>query len=217
MKHKIILFDLDGTLIDSSLGITSSVAYALDKKGIRYDGINSLKHFIGPPLKEQFMKCYGLSSDEGGEMVSLYREYYGVKGIFECELYSGIKELLVRLKSQGAKIVLATSKPEKYAGMILKHFGILELFDIVAGAKMDNTRTGKADVITYALDSIDDCVDKSSAVMVGDHFADVVGAKSCGIDCIFVTYGFGDNEKGREAGPVVCVDTVSELEEYILN
>lgn len=217
MKYKIFLFDLDGTLIDSSQGITSSVAYALNKKGIPHNGIDSLKHFIGPPLKEQFMNCYGLSPDDGCEMVSLYREYYSIKGIFECELYSGIRELLTRLKSECAIVALATSKPEKYAKMILEHFGIIEMFDVVAGAKMDNTRTCKADVITYALDSISEGYNKSAVVMIGDHLADVVGAKSCGVDCVFVTYGFGDTEKGREAGPITCVDTVSELEEYIFN
>lgn len=217
MKYKTVLFDLDGTITDSSLGITSSVAYALDKKGIAYESKDSLKHFIGPPLKEQFMSCYGLSSEEGSEMVEFYREYYGTKGIYECSLYSGIIELLSKLKTEGAKVVLATSKPEKYARMILEHFSLTDKFDFIAGANLDNTRTGKADVIAYALESTGESGNKNAVVMVGDHFADVVGASVCGIDCIFVTYGFGDNSKGIEAGPVALADDVSDLEKYLFN
>ncbi len=217
MRYKTVLFDLDGTITDSSPGITSSVAYALDKKGIAYDGKDSLKHFIGPPLKEQFMSCYGLSSEEGSKMVELYREYYGTKGIYECSLYPGINELLSRLKAEGAKVVLATSKPEKYARMILDHFTITDKFDFIAGANLDNTRTGKAEVITYALESVGESCNKNAVVMVGDHFADVNGATACGIDCIFVTYGFGDKNKGIEAGPVSVADDVKKLEEFLFN
>lgn len=217
MKYKIVLFDLDGTITDSSEGITSSVAYALDKKGIPHEGKESLKHFIGPPLREQFMKCYGLDKDEGGRMVDLYREYYGTKGIYQCKVYPGIAELLKKLKSNGAVVVLATSKPEKYARIILDYFSLTEYFDFIAGANIDNTRTKKAEVIEYALESIGALDKIQESVMVGDHMADVVGARECGVECIFVTYGFGNIADGRASCPVVVVDSVSELDNFIFS
>ena len=217
MKYKYVLFDLDGTVTDSSEGITSSVAYALDKKGIPYADKHSLKHFIGPPLREQFMKCYNLSVDEGEEMVKLYREFYSVKGIFMISLYDGIEHLLMSLKKHGIIVVLATSKPEKYAKIILDHLSLSEYFDFIAGANMDNTRTSKAEVINYALNSIGASECKTDIVMIGDHEADVYGAAECGIDSIFVTYGFGNISSEDKFNPVVILNSAEEIEDYLLS
>ena len=216
MKYRIVLFDLDGTITDSSEGITSSVAYALDKKGISHEGKASLRHFIGPPLREQFMKCYGLDVDEGGRMVDLYREYYSTKGIYQCSVYHGIPELLRGLKNNGAVVVLATSKPEKFARIILDYFNLTEYFDFIAGANIDNTRTKKSEVIEYALESIGALCKEQDVVMIGDHSADIIGATQCGIDGIFVTYGFGDKEDGINQKPVAVFDCVEDLNLYLL-
>lgn len=217
MKYKYVLFDLDGTVVDSSEGITTSVAYALDKKGIPYEDKASLKHFIGPPLREQFMKCYNLSLEEGEEMVRLYREFYSVTGIYMNSVYEGIKQLLIHLRDSGSKVVLATSKPEKFAKIILEHLSLSDYFDFVAGANMDNTRTSKAEVIEYALNSTDAWNHRDSAVMIGDHSADILGARKCGVDSIFVTYGFGEISEDERLVPVSVVDSVCELEKFLLN
>ena len=152
MKITTVLFDLDGTLTDSGPGIMNSVKYALEKAGEPVPKIEELRKFIGPPLKGQFMEHCGISEERAAEMVTLYREYFTVTGIFENSVYDGVEEMLKTLKEAGIKIAMATSKPEKFAKIIADHFGLAKYFDVIGGACMDETRTEKQDVIHYVLE-----------------------------------------------------------------
>ena len=118
IRYKTVLFDLDGTITDSGTGIMNAIRYAVRKYGLAEPEEAVLRSFIGPPLKEQFRKVFGLSEEEGRRMVALYREYYGEKGIFENRVYDGVPEMLDTLKRAGIRILMATSKPEKYAELI---------------------------------------------------------------------------------------------------
>ena len=215
MKYTTILFDLDGTLTDPGKGITTSVAYALDHFGNYYESLESLNIFIGPPLREQFMEYCGVDTEKGEEYVAKYREYYAVKGIYENKVYDGIEEMLKTLKNSGKKIVLATSKPEKFAIIVLEHFNLLQYFDFVAGALMSNTRTKKDEVIAYALEKIGEC-DIENTIMVGDRMHDVEGAAKFGIATIGVTFGYGTYDELKNSGAKIIVDTVSELTKELL-
>ncbi len=217
MKNKIILFDLDGTLTDPALGITKSVAYALDAYGVAYESLDTLQPFIGPPLREQFMKYTGFDVETGEKMVKKYREYYSVTGIYENRVYDGIPEMLEKLKAAGKTLAVATSKPEKFANIILEHFDIAKYFHLCAGANMDNTRTNKAEVIEYALSELGVSDKKDSVVMVGDRMHDINGAKKNGLSSIGVTFGYGSKEELSECGADIIVDTVRELSEILLS
>ena len=151
MTH--IFFDLDGTLTDSALGITRSVKYALKKYGIDETDHSKLQKFVGPPLKDSFMDIYGFSEDKATEAIGFYREYYAVTGINENSVYDGIFDTLNALKNAGKKLYVATSKPELYAKQILKNFNLLEYFDFVGGASMDEKFVDKCDIIAYVADS----------------------------------------------------------------
>lgn len=151
MEISTVLFDLDGTITDSGSGIINSVKYALKKAGRKIPPEDELRKFIGPPLQEQFMKCCGIEEKEAAEMVALYREYYQEEGIFDNRIYDGVMEMLKTLKEAGLKIVMATSKPEKFAKMIAEHFGFAKYFDLIGGACMDGARTKKQEVIQYVL------------------------------------------------------------------
>lgn len=151
MEISTVLFDLDGTITDSGSGIINSVKYALKKAGRKIPPEDELRKFIGPPLQEQFMKCCGIEEKEAAEMVVLYREYYQEEGIFDNRVYDGVMEMLKTLKEAGLTIVMATSKPEKFAKMIAEHFGFAKYFDLIGGACMDGARTKKQEVIQYVL------------------------------------------------------------------
>lgn len=207
--YKTVLFDLDGTLTDPGLGITNSVAYALKKYGIEVSDREKLYSFIGPPLKDSFKKYYGFSDEKAMEAIMYYREYFSDKGIFENEVYDGIKELLRRVKESGRKIVLATSKPEEFALRILEHFELTEFFDVVAGASMDEKRNKKGDVIKYALEK--GCLTPEDAVMIGDREHDVLGAQENGIDTIGVLYGYGSRDELEKAGAMHIAETVDDV------
>ncbi len=152
MQKNYILFDLDGTLTDPMVGITRSVQYALAHYGIREPDLTKLTPFIGPPLKESFMRYYHFPEDQAQEAIGVYREYYGEKGIFENEELPGVRQMLMQLKEAGKVLLVATSKPERYAKMILAHFELDPYFTYVGGADMEEARAKKGDVIRYVLE-----------------------------------------------------------------
>ncbi len=211
--YKTVLFDLDGTLTDPGLGITNSVAYALKKYGIEVQDRESLYSFIGPPLNDSFKRYYGFSDEKAMEAIMYYREYFADRGIFENEVYEGVRQLLERIKASGRKIVLATSKPEEFAERILEHFELTEYFDAVAGASMDEKRNKKGDVIKYALEKSG--LSAEEAIMVGDREHDVFGAGENGIDTIGVLYGYGSREELEKAGAVRIAQAVEDIYDFL--
>lgn len=214
-EYKYILFDLDGTLTDPAVGITTSVAYALKRFGIKVDDITTLNHFIGPPLLDTFMEDYGFSEEEAQTAIDYYRERFRVKGLYENVVYDGVFEMLEALKKGGKEIILATSKPEPFAKEILRHFGLEKYFLFAAGSNFDGTRTAKAEVIEYALKSAG-VTDKSAVVMIGDRKHDIIGAKKAGLDSIGVLYGYGSIEEINGAGATYIAETVEEVTKLII-
>lgn len=214
-EYNYILFDLDGTLTDPKVGITKSVAYALAKYGIQVDDLDSLCKFIGPPLKDSFVKYYGFSEEQGYEAVEMYREYFKPYGVYENKVYDGVDKLLAELAACGKKVILATSKPTVFAKVILEHFDLAKYFTAVVGSELDGTRVKKSEVVEEALRQ-SGAADKSEAVMVGDREHDIFGAKENGIDCIGVLYGYGDRAEHETAGADYIVETVEELNQILL-
>lgn len=214
--YQYILFDLDGTLTNSELGITKSVQHALKKFGIEVEDRTVLRPFIGPPLGESFQVYYGLSKDESEKAIEYYRERFSVKGLYENEVYPGVEKMLQDLKESGKKLIVATSKPEKFTMIILEHFDLLKYFDFVAGATLDGSRGEKADVIRYALE-MSGINDKSEVIMVGDRKFDILGAKENGLVSMGVLYGFGDREELMEAGADYIVDTAEDIAKILLD
>ncbi len=214
-KYKYILFDLDGTITDSALGITNSVKYALNKLNAPIPPYETLCKFIGPPLLDGFRDICGFDAEKAQEAVKLYREYYETTGLYENAVYDGIPEFLRALKEKGKTVILATSKPEKFARLILEHFNLIQYFDYAAGATIDETRNKKDAVIAYALKECN-ITDKSLAVMVGDRHHDIFGAKVNGISCVGVLYGFGNLEELTAAGADYIAENIDELYKILL-
>ena len=212
--YETILFDLDGTLTDPGEGITNSVAYALKKYDIEVSDRSELYKFIGPPLKDSFMKYYGFSEAKAEEAIAYYREYFRDTGIFENKVYDGVENMLSELYADGKRLILATSKPEIFAVRILEHFGLKKYFSVVAGASMDSSRSKKGDVIAYAI-SLCEGFDKYTAVMVGDREHDIIGAKENGLKSIGVLYGYGDEAELKTAGADYIVDTPEDILKFV--
>jgi len=162
------------------------------------------------------MKCCGIEEKEAAEMVVLYREYYQEEGIFDNRVYDGVMEMLKTLKEAGLTIVMATSKPEKFAKMIAEHFGFAKYFDLIGGACMDGARTKKQEVIQYVLEQCKE-KDREKIRMVGDRCYDIEGANREGIRAIGVLYGYGSKEELEEAGADGLAETPEEVVRMILN
>ena len=140
-----ILFDLDGTLTDPKIGITSSVQYALRAFGIEEPDLDQLERFIGPPLVDSFMEFYGFTREQTQIAVEKYRERFDHQGIYENEMYAGIDVMLSKLKESGKRLAIASSKPTPLVIRVLEHFHIKEYFDYIVGSELDG-KIGRAHV-----------------------------------------------------------------------
>lgn len=209
--YDIVLFDLDGTLTESGIGITRSVAHALRKKGIEETDQAKLDRFIGPPLIDMFQTLYGFSEEEARQGVADFREYFSVRGIFENRVYDGVEQMLQGMQKAGKTCVLATSKPEEYAEQIMERFDLAKYFLKICGATMDEKRTDKAEVIAYALEGLK----KEKVIMVGDREHDILGAKANGLEAIGVLYGYGSREELETAGAKAIAETPMDILKYI--
>ena len=211
-----ILMDLDGTITNTKEGITKSIQYALRAMNIYIDDLDSLTKHIGPPLRDGFMEFYGFNEEEAEKATAEYRKYYVDKGIYQCEAYEGMEDLLTKLKQAGKYLIVATSKPEEFAVKILKNLYLDHYFDDICGATFDGSRDDKESVIRYALER-NSITDLDKAIMVGDRKFDILGAKAVGIATIGVLYGFGNREELEQAGADYIAATVDEIYDIIMN
>ncbi len=207
--HRLVLFDLDGTLTDSAPGIFGCVRHALGVLGWPDPGPERLRAFVGPPIQESFA-ALGLPEDDIDRAVAAYRSRFGETGLYENEVYDGIPDLLAALRRAGFDLAVATSKPEVYARRILDHFGLTPSFSAVAGATLDGSLRHKDEVIAACLASLG--VEATAvAAMVGDRSHDVTGAARHGIPCIGVTWGYGSVEELTRAGVARLVNRPDDL------
>lgn len=211
---KVILFDLDGTIIDSQEGVTKCVQYALKQFGIVEQDLEKLRVFIGPPLRGQFISIYGMSPQQAEQAVQKYRERYAVKGMYECRLYPYVKEILQHLRKKGYLLALASSKNESACVGILKHFGVDGLFDLIGGATDDGKISQKAEVLKMVMERLS-LPDAADYLLIGDTRFDALGAKAVDMDCLGVTYGFGTRAELKEAGVIGICNSLQEAELFL--
>lgn len=215
MAIRYILFDLDGTLTDSALGITNCATYALKKFGIFPTSTAELLPYIGPPLMDSFKEFHGLSQDQAQQAVIYYRERFSKIGWRENEVFDGIPSLLKELNDRGVALMVATSKPEEFTCRILEHFDLRKYFEFVAGSTLDGQRSGKADVIAYIRGKFPEMTAENT-VMIGDRKYDVIGAHSQNLPAVGVLYGYGDRDEMKAAGADFIVEDVVALQQLLL-
>lgn len=210
-----VLFDLDGTLTDPRMGIGNSLKYAL--KQMQLDGYSDriLEQFVGPPLQDGFKNLFGLNERNTQLAVEHFRVYFGEKGLFENEPYPGILELLEELHLSGKKVYVVTSKLEKYARMIVRHFGFDRYIDDLVGAEPTGKHSAKGQLIAFLLEK-NRIAPSHRVVMVGDTHYDMMGARENGLASLAVGYGFGTEETLSECDPDYFADSVDELYELLL-
>ncbi|WP_346858886.1 HAD hydrolase-like protein [uncultured Draconibacterium sp.] len=209
-----ILFDLDGTLTDNTQGIKNSLKYALNKMHV--DGYSEaiMDQFIGPPLQWGFSNLFGLNERNTKLAVEYFREYYGENGWHQNEPYDGIFEMLAELDAQGKKMYIATSKLEKYALQIMKHFEMDKYIIRLKGADYGGKKATKSQIITDLLE-MQQLTPSEQIVMIGDTVFDIRGGKENGLSTVAVNYGFGKEEELRNENPDYFADDVDELYEIL--
>ena len=189
-RYDLVIFDLDGTLLDTTEGVLSSVKYTIQKMGFEPLDDKALSTFIGPPIQDSFAKAYGLEGPILQEIATVFRNRYStMEYLIQATPYEGIYQLLEQLRQRGIQTAVATYKREDYALTLLKHYHFDRYMDIMYGGDHEN-KLKKKDIIEKCIVTagIDDL---SRVVMIGDTVSDVIGAKGIGVDFLGVTYGFG--------------------------
>ena len=209
-EKQVILFDLDGTVIDSKPGIFNAIAYTLDRLGMKEDDLSVLNKFIGPSIGASFKDIYGFDEQGALDAVEIYREYYSTKGILECKPYTGIEQLFKALKRDGKRIGLATKKPEPFAKSIVENLEFNKYFDFVCGSGLDETHDSKAHIIARCASQLSPD-NNSNVVMIGDTKYDAIGANNAGVDCIGVLYGYGCEQELRDEGIIAIAKDMHAL------
>ena len=205
MKKKLVIFDLDGTLLNTSEGIVRCHQYAHTEMGKTPPSEAALRQVIGAALFDTYVTTFGFSETDARRAVDIYRDRYAEKGVHEAYVYPGIKALLQNLKSDGLSLMVATLKKEEFAKRMLAEFGIASYFTCIFG--MDGKdKKRKVDLLLQCVRKAD--VDISDAVLVGDSFYDYQGATECGMDFVGVTYGFGFHDD-VVSDAVLCEDAAN--------
>jgi phosphoglycolate phosphatase len=208
VRARLVLFDLDGTLVDSAPGIGASIRIAAAELGLPEPTPDQLRSMVGPPLQEGFATTFGLGRDDVDRAVLAYRAHYAAGAMFEAPVYPGIVELLGRLRADGAVLAVATSKPRDFAVAILAHVGLAGYFAGVHGATWDGTVRHKEQVVAAALAAHPD---GGLPVLVGDRAQDVRGARVHGLPCIGAGWGPAPDGELVAAGAAEVVPTPAEV------
>lgn len=212
-KYQAVIFDVDGTLLDSHEGIISSVVFTIAKLNLIKLSAKELSRFVGPPIQESFMKFYGLPVQEAQEAAKIFRDQYKQYDLLKAQAYEGIFDLLDSLKNKNIKIAYATYKRQDYAYNILKHFGFVKYSNLVYGA--DNTnQLKKADIVKNCL--VDINAEKDHILLIGDSEFDGLAASENKLDFAAVTYGFGFKSEAdaQQYNPIVTFHTVQEIIDF---
>ena len=207
--YDVILFDVDGTLIDSAPGILNTLEEVFHKMNVDITGVN-LRRYLGPPLRKSFS-----DPEKIEKATELYRASYAAKGSHEGNAYPGAAEMLRRLKEAGYVLCTATSKPTKVVTPILEEQGLAPYFDFIGGASMDESRDTKTEVVRYVLEQ--PCAKGKRVLMVGDRNDDMRGAADCHLDAAAALYGYGSREELEPFHPVFCAESCAALADALLN
>ncbi len=198
-----VLFDLDGTIVDSAADITASLAHMFTELGLDVPSDEVLRSYVGPPLLDSLRLTAGFDDAEAWEALNIYRDHYG-EHVLRSPVFPGVAGVLQRLHAAGIPIALATSKPESMARIVLDHAGLSEYFTVITGASDDEELSTKADVVAEALRRLqENGIDTSNAVMVGDRGYDTLGAAANGVPTIMVEWGYGSPAEAGDALAVV--------------
>lgn len=206
--RKILLLDLDGTLVDPAPGIIGSARHALARLGAPAPEDADLRWMIGPSIRASFARLLGPGGDPEAA-VTLYRERYAEWGLREATPYPGIMATLQARAADGTRLILCTAKARVFARQVVEHFGFAPLLGAVYGPELDGRFEDKGDLIAHLLAT--EGIDPDEACMVGDREHDVIAAARNGIPTVGVLWGYGGRAELTAAGAAVLIERPAEL------
>ena len=212
---KLVIFDLDGTLLDTGRGISKCVASTLGKMGFKVPDEETCKTFVGPPLKKRFLELYDADENTADAVMKAFREEYGKGDVFLADRYAGMEECLTALHKKFA-LAVATYKREDHAIKLLEKFEMAQFFDTICGSDEAATMT-KNQIVEKAMNLLG--VPPAECILVGDSSNDAESAAQLGIPFIGVIYGYGFKKEADIAKyqRIACIDNPIQLKDFIIN
>ena len=214
MKYRNVIFDVDGTLFNTRRGLIRAIGYALDSMGVEYESPEWLATLVGPPLKHTMMNRFGMNEEDSIRAVDYLRECMREGACLEADEFPGMRDLLSELQASGARLFVATSKPQPFTELLVEHFGYGGFFDELVGSFMNHTRLTKSELIAHCIEA--NGLDREQTVMVGDRAVDVIGANAQGIASIGVGYGEAVQGEWEETPPTHYVVDLNDLGKLLL-
>lgn len=215
-QYQAVFFDLDGTLMDTSMGVIQAIDYIIETYRLPGLSEQEKRAFIGPPIQESFQVYCGCSKEQAWELATAWRDAYKEKFLLEAMPYDGIYDLLRCLRQKGIKTCVATNKREDYTRKLLRHFSFLPLFDCIIGSDFEGKRS-KPDMIRLCMEQTE-MTDSERCLMVGDTAGDAAAAQKASVDFLGVTYGFGftAGTTNLEANAVMIADSCAQIQEWLI-
>lgn len=211
-KYQLIIWDLDGTLLDTSEGIISASKYIIEKYGFKIPSDDVFKSFIGPPLQHSFIRVFNVDEEKAMEMTNEFRLRYMERDLLRATPYDGILSLVREIFQSGAKQGIATYKRQDLAERLLGSFGFTDYMDMIYGSDFEGKLT-KRDIIGQVIKA-SGVEERDKIVMIGDAEGDQRGAAQAGVDFIGVTYGFGF-KSGKHDGTVKLANSTAEIKDML--
>ena len=211
MKYEMVLWDLDGTLLDTSEGVIRSIRYCLSAFDMEIPCADILKTFIGPPIQKSFEENFKVSAKTAEEMATVFRNRYKTKDLLYAEPYKDIERVLKTLYEANITQAIATYKREDYAKKLIEYFDFFKYMRVICGSDLEGLLQ-KKDIMKNCLDYAG-ISNFSKVLMIGDSQSDALGAELIGVDFLGVSYGFGfkKNKMDIFANSIGCADSPDEI------
>ena len=212
---KNLFFDFDGTIANTQEGIVNALEYMVNDLQMEHLGVDTYKKFIGPSLVDSLEKFYpDFPETRYQEAVKSFQSYYNTKGVYQLELYPGMKDMLQQLKDAGYNLYISSVKTESMLKILIPHLGLDDYFEGFYGQSEDGlTRNTKPAILKYGLDDSKSAADDS--IMIGDRMTDMQGCVQNDVHTLGITYGFGDHQELKESGAELIVDHVDDIPDAV--
>jgi len=204
MKYTTILWDLDGTIIDSGPGVFDTFRRTFQEMGVEQPSGAQMRTFLGPPLRDTFNDEMHFTPQQTEEALRIYRRHYHAGGALNATEYPGVVDVIRATRTRERANSLATSKAILGVKVVGEHFGFLDAFDFLGTADFAENRVSKTEVVAYALEGLRQLgANLERVILVGDRIHDVEGARAHGIEVALVKWGYGSPDEWAEADHAV--------------
>ena len=214
MLTKSIIWDIDGTVIDTRGAMASAYRYACEQMNLKEDNYKRIFAYVGQKSSKVFVDQFGLAGETLDWAIELYNHYFLTEGIKDAALYPGMGDLLDELKQAGCQLTVATARSDRSLYPLFEANGLSDTFDHIACTYDSKTKVNKTALVRSCIDFMG--VPAESCVMIGDRIFDIEGGKQNNTMTIGVTFGFADIQEVLDSDATYIAHSTEELKQILM-